>query len=202
MATALADRPEHHDLTRRAYAGDRQAFADIYALTVDRITRYVAVRLRERDRDGIDDVVQDTYYFALAEPTLINDDLVGSLLRLAARACTRHQWAHRRYLRAALTVGEHQPADRPHLPVSGGPIQVTVAHALAGLTPDQRRAIHLRLLDDIPRANAAQLMGRSVAAVRALEQRGLRRLHSHFAAAPRPQHRPSATAASSCATSR
>jgi len=177
------------ELVHRTQAGDREAFAELYALTVDRVTRYVAVRLRDRDRDAVEDVVQDAFCDALADPSLIEPDALGSLLRLAARACTRHQWSRRRYVRAALTLGEDQQTDRDHGPHTAGhapvpatPPRITFAHALAGLTPDQRRAVHLRLLDGYPRDTAARLMGRSVVAVRALEQRALRRLQVHLAA--------------------
>ncbi|MFJ6949992.1 sigma factor-like helix-turn-helix DNA-binding protein, partial [Micromonospora aurantiaca (nom. illeg.)] len=49
-------------------------------------------------------------------------------------------------------------------------------HAMARLTPDQRRAIQLRYLDGYPRDAAARLMGRSVWAVGDLERRALRRM--------------------------
>jgi DNA-directed RNA polymerase specialized sigma24 family protein len=84
------------ELVHRTQAGDREAFAELYALTVDRVTRYVVVRLCDRDRDAVEGVVQDAFCDALADPSLIEPDALGSILRLAARACTRHQWSRRR----------------------------------------------------------------------------------------------------------
>src|SRR5438045_1623150 len=49
------------DLARRTRAGDREAFGELYRLTVDLVTRYIAVRMRDRDRDAIDDLVHDAY---------------------------------------------------------------------------------------------------------------------------------------------
>ena len=49
---------------------------------------------------------------------------------------------------------------------------------MARLTPDQRRAIQLRYLDGYPRDAAARLMGRSIEAVRCLERRAIRRMHT------------------------
>lgn len=43
-----------------------------------------------------------------------------------------------------------------------------LVHAMARLTPDQRRAIQLRYLDGPPRDATARLMGRSTEAVRCL----------------------------------
>jgi Sigma-70, region 4 len=91
-----------------------------------------------------------------------------------------------RYLRAAYTLYEDQHPTRdtgplgttPSTPV---PSRATFVHALARLTTDQRRAIQLRLLDGYPRDAAALAMGKSVAAVKSLEQRALRRLHTQLA---------------------
>jgi hypothetical protein len=57
---------------------------------------------------------------------------------------------------------------------------MTFVHALARLTPDQRRAIQLRHLDGYPRDAAARAMGRSVDAVRQLERTALRHLQHQF----------------------
>ena len=181
------------DLVDRARAGDRAAFATLYEVTLDAVTRYVAVRMRDRDRDAVGDLVHDAYCFALAEPTLIGDDPMGCMLRLAARAVTRHRWSHQRYLRAALTVGEDQQTGPTPNPLgSGGPTlaeavtRMTFVHALARLTPDQRRAIQLRHLDGYPRDAAAHAMSRSVDAVRQLERAALRRLQHQFTPAAEP----------------
>ncbi|MEV7628828.1 sigma factor-like helix-turn-helix DNA-binding protein [Actinoplanes sp. NPDC089786] len=178
------------DLVDRARCGDRSAFAELYQVTLDRVTRYVAVRMRDRDRDAIDDLVHDAYCFALAEPTLIGDDPTGSLLRLAARAVTRHRWSNRRYVRAALTVGEDQqtrptpdPLGSAEPTVSEAFSRMTFVHALARLTPGQRQAIQLRHLDGYPRDAAAVAMGRTVEAVRYLERAALRNLQRQIAPA-------------------
>uniref|UniRef100_UPI0013C32867 sigma-70 family RNA polymerase sigma factor n=1 Tax=Allorhizocola rhizosphaerae TaxID=1872709 RepID=UPI0013C32867 len=93
----------------------------------------------------------------------------------------------RRYTRAAYTLHEHA---RRHATASTGfaepqrrPGRVTFVHAMARLTPDQRRAIQLRYLDGYPRDAAARLMGRSVEAVRCLERRAIRRMHTILVAA-------------------
>lgn len=173
-------------LVDRTRSGDRAAFAQLYEVTLDTVTRYVAVRMRDRDRDAIGDLVHDAYCFALAEPTLIGEDPIGSMLRLAARAVTRHHWSNRRYVRAAYTVGEDQqtaPKD-PFTPaqptVSEAVTRMTFVHALARLTPDQRQAIQLRHIDGYPRDAAAKAMGRTVNAVRHLERAALRRLQHQF----------------------
>lgn len=176
------------DLVDRARAGDRAAFATLYEVTLDAVTRYVAVRMRDRDRDAVGDLVHDAYCFALAEPSLIGDDPMGCMLRLAARAVTRHRWSHQRYIRAALTVGEAQHSGPAPDPLgSAAPTlaeqvsRMTFVHALARLTPDQRRVVQLRHLDGYPRDAAARAMGRSENAVRHLERAAQRRLQYQVA---------------------
>jgi len=196
-------------LVDRTRCGDRAAFAELYQLTLDAVTRYVAVRMRDRDRDAIGDLVHDAYCFALAEPTLIGDDPIGSMLRLAARAVTRHQWSHRRYLRAAYTVGEDQQTNPASdslgsaaPTVSEAVTRMTFVHALARLTKDQRQAIQLRHIDGYPRDATAKAMGRTVNAVRHLERAAMRRLQRQFTTAaedPAPDGRLTALAGTTSA---
>jgi RNA polymerase sigma factor (sigma-70 family) len=53
---------------------------------------------------------------------------------------------------------------------------------LAILTTDQREVIALRLIDDLSLADVAEIVGRPVTAVKALQRRGLRRLQRHILA--------------------
>ena len=181
-STAQLPRPAREtnpDLLARLHRGDRTAFGELYRQTAAALTRYVAARLRDRDRDAVDDLVQEAFCTALTEPHLLGEDLLGSMLRLAARAVTAHRWSQRRYLRAAYAVYEDRTGDPQ-------PTAVTLTvlrrpgftHALARLTPQQRRVVQLRYLDGYPRDHTAAAMGRTVAAVRWLERTALRRLHT------------------------
>src|SRR4051812_29011929 len=46
-------------LAARVRVGDRDAFADLYRSTVDRVTAFVAARIGLRNRDLVDDLVQE-----------------------------------------------------------------------------------------------------------------------------------------------
>ncbi|ROO52749.1 DNA-directed RNA polymerase specialized sigma24 family protein [Micromonospora sp. Llam0] len=160
-------------LLHRAQAGDIDAFAALYDGYRDLLRRYVGVRVR--DQHAVDDLVHDTFTDALASLTTADDDVVGWLLRLAGRACTRHSWGMRRYRRAAHELHQAPPAT----PVtrSDTPRMVLVAALLAAapLTLAQRQAVELRLAGH-PRDVAATEMGRSRDAVRGLERRAIRRI--------------------------
>ncbi|WP_211589081.1 RNA polymerase sigma factor, partial [Allorhizocola rhizosphaerae] len=134
--------PEVLALLHRAQHGDRDAFADLYRTFHDAVTRYIAVRMRDRDRDAIPDLVQDAFTGALEELPHALLDVRGWFIIQAAKARTRHDWSRRRYTRAAYTLHEHA---RRHATASTGfaepqrrPGRVTFVHAMARLTPDQR----------------------------------------------------------------
>ncbi|NUR31260.1 MAG: sigma-70 family RNA polymerase sigma factor [Catenulispora sp.] len=175
-------------LLHQAQQGDRDAFAALYLAYREPVTRYVTVRLRGRDRDLIADLVQETFTGALADLGSALADVRGWLIWQAAKACNQHDWSRRRYLSAAYSLRE--TADRAPDPVSIEPPvparlgRLSFVHAMARLTPDQRRAIQLRYLDGYPRDAAARLMGRSVWAVGDLERRALRRLQITLTAPP------------------
>jgi RNA polymerase sigma-70 factor, ECF subfamily len=144
----IADQPV---LVARLRAGDRDAFDRLYRQHVAAVTRYVAARLGGRDRDGVDDCVHDAFCDVLTDPTLIGADPLGSLLRLAARAVTRHGWSQRRYVRAAYTVYADTAAGaaggHPATAAATAAGRLRIRHALARLSDEQRRTVQLRYLD-------------------------------------------------------
>jgi RNA polymerase sigma-70 factor (ECF subfamily) len=177
-------RAETVALLRRAQAGDRDAFGALYLAYAPNVRRYLTARLRDHDRDAVPDLVQDTFCAALHELHDAPDDVPGWLIRLAARMCTRHAWSQRRYLRAALTIGEqqrhhHAPAHSDNTAAITAP---RLAQALAELHPDERRALQLLFLDGQQRQATARLMDCSVWALRQTRHRALRRLATRLGA--------------------
>jgi RNA polymerase sigma-70 factor, ECF subfamily len=177
--------PEVLALLHEAQAGDREAFAEIYKLHADHVTRYVATRMRDRNRDAIPDLVQDAFCDAFADLPTAHNDVRGWLLAHAAKACIRHDWSNRRYIRAAKTVQEHEaravnpPVQPPEesTPAIG---RAVLVHALARLVPDQRRALQLRFLDGLPKDMRVDALDRTPNAVKLLEHRALRKLRAEF----------------------
>ncbi len=173
-------------LAVRLRTGDPAAFDELFRRQQHRVARFVAGRLAGRDRDAIDDLVQDTFCDAIADPAQFGDDPLGTLLRLAARACTRHtrsSQAERRHTRAAYTIYEDRTSPDGGDPASIRPVvgRLEFTHALAQLAPDQRRAIELFYLDGQPHPMVAALMGRSVTAVKSLQRRALHHLKQQLA---------------------
>jgi RNA polymerase sigma factor (sigma-70 family) len=165
-------------LLRMAQAGDRDAFGQLYASHIQDVRRYVAARMRQRDRDAVPDLVQDTFTAALEELDRAHDDVRGWLIGLAAKMCTRHGWGQRRYLRAALSIGEHQRSQAATVAVAA-PNAATrrlIAQALAGLDPQERLTLQLRFLDGHARETTARIMRCSLWTLKRTQQRALREL--------------------------
>jgi RNA polymerase sigma-70 factor, ECF subfamily len=190
---AASSRRRHPDvaphilaLLDRAQHGDRDAFAELYRTFREPVTRYVSVRMRDRDRDAVPDLVQETFTGALADLPTALLDVRGWFILQAAKACNQHDWSRRRYVRAACAVRDHDRV--PTAPAASDPParlgRITFVHAMARLTAAQRRAIQLRYLDGYPRDAAARLMDRSTEAVRGLEKLAIRRLQAALAAPP------------------
>lgn len=178
-------RTEAIALLRRAQAGDTDAFGHLYAAYAANVRRYVTARMRDRDRDAVPDLVQDTFCVALQELHRAHDDVEGWLIQLAARMCTRYRWGQRRYFRAALAIGEQRShatsADEPPLhPAS----RALLVQALADLDPRERLTLQLRFLDGQHQATTARIMGCSLWTVKQRQRRALRRLATRLGAEP------------------
>jgi DNA-directed RNA polymerase specialized sigma24 family protein len=135
-------------LLHRIRAGSCEAFEELYRRYVDNVTRYLSRRMRDKDPDAVPDLVQEAFCEAFAASESAIEDVEGWLMRQAAKACTRYDWSHRRYVRAVLTTYEAAQTaaastddDQP-----GVPGRISLVHGLARLKPDQRRAVHLRYL--------------------------------------------------------
>ncbi len=195
MATTTIQRRTFGDpaLAARLRSGDPAAFEDLYRNHHQHVTRYVTARLARHDRDAVDDLVQDTFCAAIADPAGFDDDVFGCLRRLAARACTRHLSAARYHTRTVYAIDDDHLAasgDQPAAPTDwampAGRIEtgrIEISQALARLAPDQRHVIELLYLDGHSRPQVAATIGRSVNTVRTLQRRALHHLKQQLAGA-------------------
>lgn len=188
-AASTAPRPVRAEavaLLRMAQAGNKEAFGQIYASYAINVRRYVAARMRDRDRDAVPDLVQDTFTAALEELDRAHDDVEGWLIQLAAKMCTRHSWGQRRYLRGALTTGEQQRsrATADPDPAPDPASRALIAQALAELDPRERLTLQLRFLDGQRHETTARIMGCSLWTVKQRQRRALRQLAVRLGADP------------------
>ena len=167
-------------LVSRAQAGDSGAFAQLYDLYAPRVLSYLRYHLGARGAaDLAEDLAADVFLKVLEKlPTYRHRGAPFSawLYRVAhnrlidyRRAAARRQGVP---LEACAEVGD------PSAPraLEGALAHDRLARVLTGLTPDQRRVIVLRFLQDRSVAYTARLLAKHEDAVKQLQVRALRAL--------------------------
>jgi RNA polymerase sigma-70 factor (ECF subfamily) len=163
---------------RRAKEHDREAFAELYRLTVTPVYRYLSARL---DRvDEVEEVTQEVFVAALGSlPGLRATDeggLLGWLLQIARNKLADH--LRRRYRHAATRIDDHADrltaADPPPVQrLERADDRAEVRAALDQLTPEQREVVVSKYVLGYDNARTARLIGKNANAVNQLHHRAL-----------------------------
>lgn len=163
-------------------SGADEQFLVLYERSLDDVYRY-ASRLTGGDRAATDELVQDTYLAALqhlrrgTQPELTTGYLIVICRNRFLDTLRSGSRRHRREERA-LHLAE--PVRR----VEPDPPDPATTAALAGLPADQRAALVLRYVDDLPVPDVAHLLGRSVHATESLLSRARTAMRERLAARP------------------
>lgn len=146
------------ELVIRAREGDRDAFTELVARSIGRLT--AAARMILRDEYAAQDAVQETFVHAWRSlPGLRDPDKFEAWTRrLLVRSCFRFARQNKRVGAAEIRL---TPADEPVIP--GVEHQVGIhdqlERGLARISPEQRTVVVLVYYLDLPLADAAQAMG-------------------------------------------
>lgn len=173
----------HHDtLLEQARAGDAEAFARLVGAFEPEL-RLLAFRLL-RDRDRVDDVVQDVFLRAYRGlPRFRGDASVRTWLhRITTNVCL-DALRRRRPIESLDDVGRpDQPA--PGLdPAERASIRDQLAAAMATLPPDQRTIVVLVDVEDADYGAVSRLLGIPTGTVASRLNRARRRLRGALEAA-------------------
>jgi RNA polymerase sigma-70 factor (ECF subfamily) len=173
---------EISQLVRRAKQYDREAFAELYRLTVGPVHRYVSARLPRPDE--VEEVTQEVFVAALGSIAGLRAEdetgLLGWLFQIARNKLADH--LRRRYRHAAEPIepqAEQLPADDPG-PVGAAELveaREQLRAALDQLTPEQREVVVCKYVLGYDNARTGELIGRNPNAVNQLHHRALASLH-------------------------
>lgn len=169
-------------LVDRAKDGDRAAFAELYDVYVDQI--YGFVRRRVDSTELAEDLVGDVFLRAWRRLDTFEWQGVdvGAWLTTIARnrVYDHYKSARNRLERTTDTFherpGDSVPTDDPERITMGRDMARSLGRALEQLKPDHREVIELRFVHDLPVAETAAVLGRTVGATKALQYRALRAL--------------------------
>lgn len=185
------------DWVRRAGAGDAAAFGQLYEATVDRIHRYVWLRVR--DADVAADLTQDIYVNALRGLPRLDapERFEAWLLRIAHNRVVNH-WvgAGRRAGEASIDADEDDEGGGPSVRNLADPnaealddIALTqvrledLSHHLGVLSEAQQEVLALRFGTGLSLAETAAQLGRTEMAIKQLQRRALVTLRERLRAA-------------------
>jgi len=146
------------DLVVRAREGDRDAFSELAARSIGRLT--AVARMILRDEYAAQDAVQETFIEVWRSlPGLREPDRFDAWVRrLLVRACFR---GARRSTRVKAIEVRMTPGDEPAIPGRERDLALhdQLERGLARLTAEQRAVVVLVHYLDLPLADAAQALG-------------------------------------------
>lgn len=178
--------PDLWDLVERAQAGDVAAFGELYDATVAKVYTYVLFRVG-RHRETAEDVTGDTYRRALAGIASVRRKAgspIAWLYRIAHNLAADH-WKHAQ-TRLTRTVADiSETCEQLRADVAEDLAAAATLGYLGGrdlwaavlrLTEPQRDVIVARFLAGLTVPETAEVIGRTAAAVKVLQYRGVRAL--------------------------
>lgn len=172
-----ADREHEDGLVQRACNGDGDAFSELYERLADRVYRYVYFRVA--DGETAEDLTSKVFLKAWEHlPTYRrgNSPFLAWLYTIAHNTLvdyyrTTRQTAHLDEV-AALPAREPSPVEQTDQRLEAQSLR----RALNQLTPTQRDAITMKLIDGMSTTEIADRLHKTEGAVRALQMRALESL--------------------------
>ena len=179
------------ELIAQACAGDRAAFAALYAQHYDDVFGFLYNRTRG-DRPLAEDLTQDVFLRALRRLETFNSPrssgFAGWLMVIARNIYLDHVKLAR--TRLEVTVGEMVDGDERDRSAEASALREldiadaaeTVEAALAALTPYQRECVRLRFLEDMSVPETAARLGKGIGATKTVQFRALQQMRSNLTA--------------------
>lgn len=168
-------------LVERAGDGDRQAFAALYDRYLDQVYGYI--RRRVGRREVAEDLCSEVFLNALRSIgsfTWQGPDPGAWLIAIARNRLRDHYKSatvRREEIRDASTGPPRvDPRQTPESTAMGRDVALSLGRALELLSDDHREVLELRFLHELSVAETAEVMERTVGAVKALQYRALRAL--------------------------
>jgi len=163
----------------RAAQGEGLAFEHIFHCYAGRIRAFALAR-GAQDADAITNDVMLRIFQNLGSFEGDEQAFVRWIFTIARnRLVDAHRAEQRRPIVADTEVPERQERSAESVALDSMSI-AEVARQLSQLTVDQREVIALRLIHDLSLKDVAEIVGRPITAVKALQRRGLRSLQRHI----------------------
>jgi len=173
MAKSSTRAATDHRLVDRASGGDREAFGELYDRHVMPVYRHVYCMVN--DRQLAEDLTAQTFLQALQAIARYEErglPFRAWLLRIAKNLAISH-WRTQRNHNSSRNNGSDRAISSPELFCEAKLREEEVWRAVHSLRGDQRQAIILRFVDGLSYPDVAQVLGKSIGAVRVIQYRAL-----------------------------
>lgn len=174
-------------LVKQAQAGDADAFTEIYQRYRPKIYRYIYFRVAtEATAEDLTTEVFIRVVERIDEFEYRGRPLLAWLYTIARHLVADHHRQHGRTTWVELNEGiaSDNHAEDPVHTTEVSLLQERMAVALEELTEEQRQVIILKFFEEFDNQTVAELLGKTVGAVKALQHRALASLHRLFADTP------------------
>jgi RNA polymerase sigma-70 factor (ECF subfamily) len=164
---------DEKELVRKSQSGDTTALAEIYERYFDRIYRYTVLKIGSPQE--AEDITQEVFIKALREIKSYSwkgPPFASWLYRIAHNQIIDH--IRKRERRPCVMLEETLaysvfPMENPQTAAEISWDMRQLVTAISALTPMQREVIAMRFASDMPLAEVAAAVGKSVGAVKALQ---------------------------------
>ena len=175
------------ELIGRAQSGDAEAVTELYQTHIDRIFRYIAYRVPDTESEDITADVFTTMVTDLVKYTYTGAPFEAWLYSIArARIADFH-----RKRRQDVEEIDEQIADET-MPPEERMVQsqeyAAIKEALSQLSEDEQELLILRFVERMAHDKVAEIMGKSLAAVRTMQHRALTKLAQRLQAKGKEYH--------------
>ena len=160
-------------LVDRASGGDREAFGELYDRYVTPVYRHMYCMVN--DRQLAEDLTAQTFLQALQAVGRYEErgiSFLAWLLRIAKNLAINH-WRGQRNHNSSRNHGSERAISSPELFCEAKLREEEVWRAVHSLGGDQRQVIILRFVDGLSYPEVAQVLGKSIGAVRVVQYRAL-----------------------------
>jgi RNA polymerase sigma-70 factor (ECF subfamily) len=169
------------ELIALARGGDREAFGQLYERHAVRVFRHAY--FLTGDTALAEDLTAQTFLKALEAMSRFEDrgvPYVAWLLRITGNLAINHRKAQKngRHSQLPESLEDHDTLGSPEGSAELKSEGEHVWERVKDLPFDQRQVIVMRFLDDLPYTTVAQVMGKSVGAVRVIQFRALANLRN------------------------
>lgn len=171
---ARADREEERRLVQRAIAKDQGAFAELYDRHVVRVYRHIYYLVG--DAREAEDLTAQTFlkaWEAIGRYKERGAPIVAWLLRIAHNLTVSYLRSKRDHSELDDAYVDQKRGGNPEEVLEQSSDERSVREAVMQLRDEQRQVIMLRFVEEMGYQEVAQMIGKSVPAVRVIQHRAL-----------------------------